>query len=847
MSTKTLRSQKVQQEQLKSKRKSPADQTRLSLPVFLCRAILVLGCFMLFLPVIVNYNFYSPYIFFKSILFRSIVQAMVFLYTALAVVSPSHRPKFNRIHFGLLAYIGVMFVCSLPGLSINAWDSWWGEFTRMGGMLTQLHLLAYFLVLSQTFRKERDWTILFTASLFSATCMGLTGLNHNPSIDLFSHFDQQNRLQGTTGNATFFASYMLLNLLLVLHFLARKDRKELYPDLAKVWLFLLVSTDVLLILWDTFTGSSILSAGLNMLPVVIFALVLHGASLAWFAARRKTWAGFSFLSVLCLFFLFLINESQSRAVIGGLAASLLFVALLYAWKGAGKRTKWAAVLMILLLGLVPLAIWHNRHSGWVANNPLLNRLTTTSLTERRFTAWHAVSKGILDHPVLGWGLENYNNAFDLHAPARLFFGEVAENWDDRAHNVLLDVGTTTGVAGLLVYLCFYGIVFRFLTQSWFKTKSTNHLLFSGLLLGYLVQNLFTFDTINTDVVLFLVLAHVAYLYRRPEPELSGVPAADRVQSSITGNGLAILASTAVVLVLCFSYFVKWPHDANLLLNSGIVLETDKGLPQDGAHYLYRESIVSNFEQADKYGATGRHQVREEFANYASEVVRASYIPVQDRAKAARKAIDFLEESIREDPCDARHYMYLASMANAAFPVFNQSDPRFALSMAERALFALKKAESFGPNRPRLLLERAQALANLGRTDEAIQSLRRAIEIDSGLRAARFDLVALCISAGYYQEAQKEWQTIRTAFPPTATDYDRMIAAYVSKKYLEPVVDLYKEQLRISPDNPEILAHLAAVYRELGDMESARNNALKAAALSPGIAAQLQEFLKTLKK
>jgi tetratricopeptide (TPR) repeat protein/O-antigen ligase len=805
MSRHTSHSRKLQQEQQKSRRKSSEHQSRLSLPALLSRAVLILGCFALFLPVIANNDFYAPYIFFKSILFRGIVQAMVFLYTALAVVSPSYRPKFNRIHFGLIAYMAVMVLCSLPGVSVNAWDSWWGDFSRMGGMVSQLHLFAYFLVLSQ-----------------------------------------QSRLQGTAGNATFFASYMLLNLLLVLFYMARKDRGELYPDLAKAWLFLLVSLDVLLIIWDAFTGSSIISAGLSMLPVVIFAFILHAASLAWFAARRKTWAGFSFLSILCLYFLFLINESQSRAVIAGLAASLLFVALLYAWRGARRRMKLAAALTILLLGLLPFAIWQNRHAGWISNNPLLHRLTTTSFTEHRFTAWQAALKGILDHPVLGWGLENYNNAFDLHAPARLFLGDF-ENWDDRAHNALLDVGTTTGAIGLLVYLCFYGIVFRFLMQSWSKTRSSNALLISGLLLGYLVQDLFTFDTINTDVILFLVLAYVAYLYRRTETELSNVPAADQVRSSISWKDFAILASTAVVLVSCYWYCVKRPDDANFLLNSGIVWETDKGSPQDGAHYLCRESILSNFEEADRYGATGRHQVREEFANYASEVARASYIPVQDRARAAKKAIAFLEESIQEDPCDARHYMYLASMANAAFPVLSRSEPQLAHSIAERTVVALQKAETFGPNRPRLLLERAQALTNLGRIEEAIQSLRRAIAIDSASSAARYDLVVLCISAGRYAEAQKEWQAAKTVGPPTTSDYDRVITVYVSKKRFEPVVELYKEQLQASPDNPGILAHLATVYRELGDMESARRNALKAAALSPPLAAQLQEFLKTLRK
>jgi Flp pilus assembly protein TadD len=62
-----------------------------------------------------------------------------------------------------------------------------------------------------------------------------------------------------------------------------------------------------------------------------------------------------------------------------------------------------------------------------------------------------------------------------------------------------------------------------------------------------------------------------------------------------------------------------------------------------------------------------------------------------------------------------------------------------------------------------------------------------------------------------------------------------------------VAALCKEQLQKSPGNPLLLAHLAGAYRELGDTNAARQTALKAAELSPQLAAQLPDFLKTLEK
>ncbi|MBP1602714.1 MAG: hypothetical protein H6Q06_2865 [Acidobacteria bacterium] len=56
--------------------------------VYLSHAILILSGFILFLPLAVSYDFYEPFVFLKSILFRLAVGAMVFLYVVLATLSP---------------------------------------------------------------------------------------------------------------------------------------------------------------------------------------------------------------------------------------------------------------------------------------------------------------------------------------------------------------------------------------------------------------------------------------------------------------------------------------------------------------------------------------------------------------------------------------------------------------------------------------------------------------------------------------------------------------------------------------------------------------------------------------
>ena len=87
-----------------------------------------------------------------------------------------------------------------------------------------------------------------------------------------------------------------------------------------------------------------------------------------------------------------------------------------------------------------------------------------------------------------------------------------EVWYDRAHNVVLDIGTMTGFPGLMSFLIFYGLVFVFLMRRWFRTKDTASALIATLLLAYLIQAFSSFDSVNTDGIEYLVLAYIAYLY-----------------------------------------------------------------------------------------------------------------------------------------------------------------------------------------------------------------------------------------------------------------------------------------------------------------------------------------------
>jgi O-antigen ligase len=778
---------------------------------------------------------------------------MLLLYVLLTALFPAYRPRLHRISYAVLAWFGVMFISSLPGVSVDVWSSWWGDFRRMGGMVTQLHLLAYFFVLSQTLKRERDWLILFTASLFFGTLMGFSGMVQYLGLNYLYRFPMESRIEGATGNANFFATNMLLSLFIALWFLGRKDKSAAYALMAKVWLLLLGLLDLFVIGWDFFSGAGITS-GLALFPVAVFALILHVVSLCWFIMRGSVRASQIFLALLGAWYFFWMYQTQTRGALVGLAGSLLLLTGFYLWTSASRKMKLLCAGLILLVLLMPAVILLNRQSSWVQSHPTLLRYTSITFTDitvgNRILVWKAGAHAILDRPLFGWGLENLKNAVDFRFPSEMYRWLIGnELWFDRAHNLLVDVGVTSGLIGLATYFALYGLIITFLIRLWFQARNqANSLMIAALLLAYLFQGLFTFDTINTDVVRYLVLAYVAYLYAGARGQPSINPVRKPVGSGTPWQGWVLAGAAIIVLPAAFSYAVLRPYQSNRLLQRARTQTRVLDPQSHSTKLVFSEGIVNLFKQADSYQTTGNHDVHEVFANYAFDLAHAPSIPIDLKIRVVRMGVDFLQESTQLEPANVRYYLYTASLVNGTVDIVQQADPQLARSLADTTLAMLQKAETLSPTRPQVYFEKSQTLLFLGRTEERLAAVEKGAAVSPAVKEPHLDLVNLYIASGRYEDAAKEWQNIKARrFQLTREDYDRVISSYNAKKKFAPIVELCKEQLAQTPKDAEILARLAFAYRDLGETNLARETAMKAAALSAKVASELQSLLSSLKK
>ena len=60
-------------------------------------------------------------------------------------------------------------------------------------------------------------------------------------------------------------------------------------------------------------------------------------------------------------------------------------------------------------------------------------------------------QGVKEHPILGWGQENYIVLFNKYYDPKMY---QQEPWFDRSHNVFFDWLVSGGILALLAYLSF---------------------------------------------------------------------------------------------------------------------------------------------------------------------------------------------------------------------------------------------------------------------------------------------------------------------------------------------------------------------------------------------------------
>ena len=315
----------------------------------LIKYLLYAGIFAVpFLAFIVSSSMFFPFITGKNFSFRIIVEVMTALWLILMLFDARYKPRKSWVLAMLAIFVGVVALSSIFGE--NFYRSFWSNYERMEGLVTYLHLFAYFLVLAGMLKTEKVWNWLFNTSLFASVTIAFYGVFQLSGI-LQTH--QGSRLDATLGNASYLAVYMVFHIFLAMALFYRtKDFRK--------WIYFFVIILESFVLYHTATRGAILG--------IIGGLLIAWLLIAILSPNRK-------------------SKLAHISLLAGMAiiiAGFLFLKTADFVKNSAVLTRFAGISM------------------------------TEGTTESRLTIWKMSWQGFKEKPVFGWGQENFNLVFNKY-------------------------------------------------------------------------------------------------------------------------------------------------------------------------------------------------------------------------------------------------------------------------------------------------------------------------------------------------------------------------------------------------------------------------------------------------
>jgi uncharacterized membrane protein YuzA (DUF378 family) len=192
------------------------------------------GTYLILLtPLIMNKNFFFPYVVPKTIFFRILVDIILVAYLLLVLYYPRYKPKLNALSWSIIAFFSVSLIASIFGADFS--KSFWGNFERMTGLVTFAHLFAFFIVLTSIFKERKYWDRILTRSIIIGVILVLyVSFSTDPAT----------RGGGTIGNTSFMSTYLLFNIFFAIALFLNK----------KGWLKLFYISSLALMVWKLFVS-----------------------------------------------------------------------------------------------------------------------------------------------------------------------------------------------------------------------------------------------------------------------------------------------------------------------------------------------------------------------------------------------------------------------------------------------------------------------------------------------------------------------------------------------------------------------------------------------------------------
>jgi len=361
----------------------------------------------------------------------------------------------------------------------------------------------------------------------------------------------------------------------------------------------------------------------------------------------------------------------------------------------------------------------------------------------------------------------------------------------------------------------------------------------------LVANFFSFDTFSTYLISFLLIGYSLHLISSNTAESktdnnaegtlkSATPKENKFPTGQARIYADIFKWRGVILFLLFICLV-WFIWAFNIKPFQINKEINLALYESKAGYCERA-----LNRMEKILLT---------KTFLNAYLKLKYIDIIDKCveekpemilPLAQKATEILKENIKIRPYYTRNWLLLGSYTNILIEKGEEN-------LKEEVNYYFERAYQLSPKRQETFIEWIKTDLLTGEYQKAKTKAQKCIDLNGKIGDCWW---LKGLSEIYLDEQEQAQKDINSASQKgysinSKASLLQLAKAYGDTKNYQELVKIYQKIIDIEPSNAQYHASLAFCYKELGDLEKAKKEALKVLELRPEAREEVEEFLKTL--
>jgi len=726
-------------------------------------------------PLIVDRRLFFPYVTGSALYFRAIVELLLAIWIIFILFCPEYRPKWNFLTISIGLYAIALTLSTI--FSATPYLSFWGDAERMMGLFGMLHFFALFLIGASLFKEKKELWKLLNAFVLVSFVLCIYGILQR--FGLTSIKPGELRIVATLGNAGTFAGYLIFGLFFSLYLFLNlfKERKKN------------ISTAVFI----------------SCIVFYALSLIAHLAAI-FLTGTRGAYLG----------------------VFGGLFLSAVFIII----KLKNKKLKISLAGVLLISIILYSGFYINRDKNFVKDNHYLYRITHFSLSDStaqtRLMAWKWGFEGFKEKPILGHGFENYSISFNKNFESK-YYDLASNEYFDRAHNIVIELMSTTGIIGLLTYLMIFISIVYCIKRGYKKNDDYMYLgVIIGLVAAYFIQNLLIFDLLP-QMLGFMVLLIFVHNYSNNDNLFTG----DNPEKSIFEEAMILSVAVVLVIGLIYSYknLIIKPYKAlidnvkgQILINNNFDL---------GISFL-KDSVESNtFLDLD---------LRSSSAN----TVFNYYLDGGQETETMKENIDFVVDLYKKNlgyaPYDTYYNYKIAEILNYRFAIDLDED------IIAKAREYINKSIITSPKRAKIYYILAENMLMGGELDLAEKIGEDAVKLNDKLGESYWELAKIYYITQKFDRAKENLQkAINLGHHISEQNMQGFMGLFEIGKSKDNEIEYYETLIENGTQNYIFYTTLANLYFEKKDKENAIRCAKEAVILNPEIADDVEKFIEQISK